>query len=173
MIKKNYNNIKKNIRKDVCIVSIKQRLLELGIELPEPPKPVGIYVPAMITNHLLYTAGTGCRIEGGKFLYQGRVGSDLTIEQGQQAARQSAINLLAILKANLGSLDRINKIVKVLGFVSSSPDFFEQPKVINGASELFEEVFEERGKHARSAIGTSVLPFNMPVEIEIIVEIKE
>lgn len=153
--------------------TIEERLMELGIELPQPNKPAGIYVPAIIVNNLLYTSGTGCKIADGKLLFQGKLGQDLTIEQGQQAARQAAINLLAVLKANLGSLDRINKFVKVLGFVSSSPDFFDQPKVMNGASQLFEEVFGERGKHARSAIGTNVLPSDMPVEIEIIVEIKE
>jgi enamine deaminase RidA (YjgF/YER057c/UK114 family) len=155
------------------MTTIDQRLIELGIELPEPPNPVGIYVPAQMTGHLLYTSGTGCRIAGGKLLYEGKVGQDLTLEQGQEAARQAAINLLSILKAKLGSLDRISQIVKLLGFVSSAPDFYEQPKVINAASDLFQEVFGERGKHARSAIGTGVLPFNMPVEIEMIVEVKE
>jgi enamine deaminase RidA (YjgF/YER057c/UK114 family) len=153
--------------------TIEERLMELGIELPQPTKPSAVYVPAIIVNNLLYTSGTGCKIADGKFLYQGKLGQDLTIEQGQQAARLAAINLLAVLKANLGSLDRINKFVKVLGFVSSSPDFFDQPKVMNGASQLFEEVFGERGKHARSAIGTNVLPSDMPVEIEIIVEIRD
>lgn len=153
-------------------MDIEQRLMELGIELPEPPKPAGIYLSAMPFNNLVYTSGTGCKMADGKLLYEGKLGQDLTIEQGQQAARQSAINLLAILQKNLGSLNRINKIVKVLGFVSSAPDFYDQPKVINGASEFFEEVFGEKGKHARSAIGTNVLPSNMPVEIEMIVEVK-
>jgi enamine deaminase RidA (YjgF/YER057c/UK114 family) len=117
--------------------TIEERLMELGIELPQPTKPSAVYVPAIIVNNLLYTSGTGCKIADGKFLYQGKLGQDLTIEQGQQAARLAAINLLAVLKANLGSLDRINKFVKVLGFVSSSPDFFDQPKVMNGASQLF------------------------------------
>lgn len=100
------------------------------------------------------------------------MGKDLTLEQGQEAARQTMINLLAVLKKHIGDLDRINRIVKVLGFVNSTPDFTDQPLVINGASELLEEVFGERGKHARSAIGTNVLPFDIPVEIEMIVEIK-
>ncbi|MHB1652599.1 MAG: RidA family protein [Desulfitobacteriaceae bacterium] len=152
---------------------IEQKLIELGIELPHPPKPVGIYLPAVTVNDLVYTSGTGCRIQGGELLYEGKLGIDLSIEQGQQAARQAAINLLAILKVHLGNLDRVKKVVKVLGFVNSTADFVEQPKVINGASELLMQVFGDRGRHARSAIGTSVLPSNMPVEIEIIVQIGD
>jgi len=151
---------------------ILDRLKELGIELPTPPKPAAIYVPAVTVRHLVYTSGNDCR-RNGKLMYEGKVGGGLTIEQGQQAARQTMINLLAVLHAHLGDLDQIERVVKVLGFVNSAPGFVEQPYVINGASSLLEEVFGEAGKHARSAIGAPELPFNTPVEIEMIVQIKE
>lgn len=150
---------------------IDKRLKELGIVLPEPPKPAAVYVSAMTFGNLVYTSGNDCRIDG-KLMFEGKLGRELTIEQGQKAARQTAINLLAVLKAHLGDLDKINKIVKLLGFVNSAPGFVEQPYVINGASQFLEAIFGERGKHARSAIGTSELPFNTPVEIEMIVEIN-
>ena len=150
---------------------VEKRLKELGIELPKPSKPTAVYVPAVTTGNLVYTSGKDCKVNG-EFLYTGKLGKDLTLEQGQEAARQTMINLLAVLKKHIGDLDRINRIVKVLGFVNSTPDFTDQPLVINGASELLEEVFGDRGKHARSAIGTNVLPFDIPVEIEMIVEIK-
>lgn len=150
---------------------IEERLKEIGIILPAAPEPAAVYVPAMTIGNLVYTSGNDCRVDG-KLLYEGKLGKDLTIEQGQEASRQTMINLLSVLKAHLGDLDRINKIVKLLAFVNSSTGFVEQPYVINGASELLEEVFGETGKHARSAIGTSELPFDTPVEIEMIVEIK-
>lgn len=150
---------------------IEQRLAELGIELPAAPKPAASYVPAMTFGDLVYTSGNDCRIKG-KLMYEGKLGKDLTIEQGQEAARQTAINLLAVLKEHLGDLDRITQVVKVLGFVNSTPGFVEQPYVINGASNFFIEVFGEKGVHARSALGTSDLPFNTPVEIEMIVKIE-
>ncbi|MEH7235852.1 RidA family protein [Bacillus sp. JJ1562] len=153
---------------------IEARLRELGIELPEAPKAAAAYVPAKTfgNGNFVYTSGNDCRVNG-KLMYEGKLGSDLTIEQGQEAARQTAINLLAVLKEHLGDLDRIKSIVKVLGFVNSAPGFVEQPYVINGASNLFEEVFGETGVHARSALGTSDLPFNTPVEIEMVVEISD
>ncbi|MGN7300358.1 RidA family protein [Ferdinandcohnia sp. SAFN-114] len=150
---------------------IEKRLLELGIELPEAPKPAAVYIPAQQTGNLVYTSGQDCRKDG-KLIYEGKVGSDLTIEQGQEAARQTMINCLAVLKSHLGNLDRVKKVVKLLGFVNSAPGFVEQPYVINGASELLEEVFGEAGKHARSAISSNELPFNTPVEIEMIVEVE-
>lgn len=149
---------------------IETRLQQMGITLPEPPKPAAVYVPAVTTGNLVYTSGNDCR-KGGKLMYEGKLGKDLTIEQGQEAAKQTTINLLAVLKAHLGNLDRIHQIVKLLGFVNSAPGFVEQPYVMNGASEFLEEVFGEKGRHARSAIGTSELPFDTPVEIELIVEI--
>lgn len=153
------------------MTKIDERLKEMGIILPNPPEPAAVYVPAMTSGNLVFTSGNDCRVNG-RFLYEGKIGKDLTIEQGQKAAKQTMINLLSVLKAHLGDLDKINKIVKLLAFVNSSPEFMEQPYVVNGASEFLEEVFGEAGKHARSAIGTSNLPFNIPVEIEMIVEIN-
>ncbi|MGG1662524.1 RidA family protein [Brevibacillus sp. NRS-1366] len=150
---------------------IEQRLQELGITLPEPPPVAAIYVPAVTVGNIVYTSGNDCRVDG-KLMFQGKLGQELTIEEGQLAARQTMINLLAVLKAHLGDLDKIERIVKLLAFVNSAPGFAEQPYVINGASALLEEVFGEQGKHARSAIGTSELPFHTPVEIEMIVQIK-
>lgn len=144
---------------------IERRLKELGITLPAAPKPAASYLPAVTIGDLVYTSGNDCRIDG-KLMYEGKLGIDLTIEQGQQAARQTAINLLSVLKEHLGDLDRITQIVKVLGFVNSAPGFDLQPFVINGASDFFEQVFGEKGRHARSALGTSELPFKTPVEIE-------
>jgi enamine deaminase RidA (YjgF/YER057c/UK114 family) len=150
---------------------IEQRLAELGIILPEPELPAAVYISAVTTGNLVYTSGNDCRVNG-KLLYQGKLGQELTIEQGKQASRQTMINLLAVLKSHLGDLDRIEKVVKLLAFVNSAPGFAEQPYVINGASELLEQVFGEKGKHARSAIGTNELPFHTPIEIEMIVELK-
>lgn len=149
---------------------IEEKLTKMGIILPEAPKPAAVYVPAMTVGNLVYTSGNDCR-ENGTLLYEGKLGKEITIEQGQEASKQTMINLLSVLKAHLGDLDRIKKVVKLLAFVNSAPGFADQPYVINGASEFLEEVFGEAGKHARSAIGTSELPFNTPVEIEMIVEI--
>lgn len=151
---------------------VEQKLLEMGIVLPPSPEPRFTYVPCKRTGNLLYLSGQDCRING-ELMYEGKVGSDLTIEQGQEAARQVIINCLAVLKGYLGDLDRVVQIVKLLGFVNSAPDFGDQPYVMNGASDLLVEVFGENGRHARSAIGTSDLPFHTPVEIEIIVEIRD
>ncbi|HEX7064280.1 MAG TPA: RidA family protein [Bacillales bacterium] len=151
---------------------IEERLKQLGIELPEPPKPAAVYIPTQQTGNLVYTSGQDCKKDG-KLIYEGKLGKELTIEQGQEAARQTAINCLSVLKAHIGDLERITKIVKVLAFVNSAPGFVEQPYVVNGASELLEEVFGEKGKHARSAISANELPFNTPVETEMIVEITE
>jgi enamine deaminase RidA (YjgF/YER057c/UK114 family) len=146
------------------------RVRELGMELPVAPTPAASYVGATRAGRLLFLSGHGSDMPGGR-QYRGRVGSDLTVEQGYQAARACAINLLATLRAELGSLNRVVRIVKVLGFVNSSTDFSDQPQVINGCSDLLVEVFGEAGRHARSAIGTSTLPLNLPVEVEMIVEV--
>jgi enamine deaminase RidA (YjgF/YER057c/UK114 family) len=146
------------------------RVRTLGIELPAQAPPVASYVAATRTGNLLFLSGKGPDTPGG-MQYRGRVGSDLTIDEGYQAARACGINLLATLKAELGSLDRVARVVKVLGFVSSSADFFSQPQVVNGCSDLFVEVFGDAGRHARSAIGTSCLPLDIPVEVEMIVEV--
>lgn len=150
---------------------IEEKLAELGIDLPEAPKPVAIYVPAKTFGNLVYVSGQDCRVDG-VLKYSGKVGSDLTIEEGYDAARQTMINALAVLKEHIGDLNRVKQIVKLLALVNSADGFVEQPIVINGASELLQEVFGERGLHARSAISSNELPFNTPVEIEMIVEIE-
>lgn len=150
---------------------IEEKLAELGIDLPEAPKPVAIYVPAKTFGNLVYVSGQDCRVDG-VLKYTGKVGSDLTIEEGYDAARQTMINALAVLKEHIGDLNRVKQIVKLLALVNSADGFMEQPIVINGASELLQEVFGEGGLHARSAISSNELPFNTPVEIEMIVEIE-
>lgn len=151
---------------------IEQRLQQLGIELPEAGEPKFSYIPSRRTGNLVYTSGMDCRING-VLMYEGKLGSDLTIEQGQEAARQVIINALAVIKHELGTLDNVSKVIKMLAFVNSAPGFADQPYVINGASDLLIEVFGDAGRHARSAIGTSDLPFHTPVEIELIVEVKD
>jgi enamine deaminase RidA (YjgF/YER057c/UK114 family) len=151
---------------------IEHRLQELGITLSPTPAPRFSYIPCNQTGNLIYLSGQDCRLNG-KLLYEGKLGSDLTIEQGQEAARQTIINCLSVMKGYLGDLDRVVKIVKILGFINSAPSFADQPYVMNGASDLLIAVFGENGKHARSAIGTSELPFHTPVEIEIIAEIRD
>jgi enamine deaminase RidA (YjgF/YER057c/UK114 family) len=151
---------------------IEQHLQELGIMLPASPEPRFTYIPCNQTGNLIYLSGQDCRING-ELMYEGKLGREVTIEQGQAAARQTIINCLAVMKGYLGDLDRVVKIVKMLGFVNSAPGFGDQPYVINGASDLLVAVFGEKGKHARSAIGTSDLPFHTPVEIELIVEVRD
>lgn len=151
--------------------SVDMRLQELGIVLPEASSPIANYVNAVQTGNLIFLAGKGPTFDDGSMI-QGKVGVDLTIEQGYEAARLTAINQLAVLKAELGSLDRVKRVVKVLGMVNASPEFTDHPKVINGFSDLMVEVFKEKGKHARAAVGMGSLPGNIPVEIEMIVEIE-
>jgi enamine deaminase RidA (YjgF/YER057c/UK114 family) len=151
--------------------SPEERLKELGIELPKPPKPLAAYVPAVRAGDLVFISGQA-PMRDGKPVYTGRVGADLTLEEGYEAARLVMINALAVLKEEIGSLDNVERIVKVLGWVNSAPDFTQQPQVINGASELLEQVFGERGRHARSAVSAHTLPFNIAVEIEMIVQVK-
>lgn len=150
---------------------IEKRLNEIGIILPEAPKPVAAYIPAVTAvEKLVFLSGQDCRVNG-VLLYEGKVGTALTMEQGQQAARQCMINLLAVLKAQIGDLDRVKRVVKLLGFVNSADGFNKQPFVMNGASELLIEVFGDAGRHARSALAANELPFDTPVEIEMIVEL--
>ncbi|MEC7870495.1 MAG: RidA family protein [Chloroflexota bacterium] len=152
-------------------MSIDNKLKELGITLKSPPSPVANYIPVQQTGNLIYLSGQGPRNENGEFI-TGKVGSDITAEEAYDLARNTAINLLSAMNAYLGSLDRVSKIVKVLGMVNAEPDFKDHPIVINGCSDLFVEVFGEKGRHARSAVGMGSLPNNMAVEIEIIVEIE-
>ncbi|MDQ0220757.1 RidA family protein [Peribacillus cavernae] len=150
---------------------IEKRLKEIGLVLPSAPSPMANYVACLQVNNVVYTSGSTCFMDG-KPLYTGRLGTDLTTDQGYEAAKITVLNLISIIKAEIGDLDRIEQIIKVLGLVSSAQDFYEQAQVINGASDLLVDVFGERGKHTRSALGTSVLPFNFPVEIEMIVQLK-
>jgi len=150
---------------------IEKRLDALNIILPSPPKPVGSYVPVLITGKLAFVSGQ-IPIKDGKVIYAGKVSTDLSVEDAQKAARLCVINALAQLKAELGNLDRISKIVKVSGFVNSPPEFTDQPKVINGASDLLFEIFGQKGQHARIAVGVSSLPLNSAVEIDLIAEIN-
>jgi enamine deaminase RidA (YjgF/YER057c/UK114 family) len=139
--------------------------------LPSPPKPVANYVSVVEVGHLIFTSGAG-PLKDGRPVMQGRVGEQLTLEDGYEAAKLVMLNLLSALQAHLGTLNRIERIVKLLGFIASAPDFTRQPEVLNGASDLLVAIFGARGRHARSAIGTSVLPFGIPVEVEMIVEVR-
>lgn len=158
-------------REGILMGAIDQRLQELGIVLEKVPVPVAEYVPAKTVGNLVYTSGCDCRVQG-VLKYKGKVGSDLTVEEGSDAARQVMINSLAVLKEHLGDLDRVKQVVKMLAFVNSADGFAEQPYVVNGASKLLVDVFGEKGRHARSAISSNELPFHTPVEIELIVEIE-
>lgn len=146
------------------------RLAAMGIDLPEPSSPVANYVSVVQTGNLLFLSGTGPKQTDGTYI-QGKVGEDLSLEEGYQAARLTGINHLALLKNELGDLSRVKRIVKVLGMVNCTPEFQDQPKVINGFSDLMVEVFQEKGKHARSAVGMNSLPMGIAVEVEMIVEI--
>lgn len=145
------------------------RLSELGIELPPVVKPLAAYVPAVRTGTLVYTAGQ-LPMVAGQLTVTGKVGGEVTPEVGKKLARVCALNALAAVDSLIG-IDSVTRVVKVVGFVASAPGFHGQPAVINGASELFGEVFGEAGAHARSAVGVSELPLNAPVEVELIVEV--
>ncbi|MEO3388138.1 RidA family protein [Mesorhizobium sp. CAU 1741] len=147
-----------------------QRLRELGIELPTVSAPLAAYVPTKRTGNLLYIAGQGPIVDG-RVVMHGKLGRDLDVRQGLEAARLSAINALAAMASAVGDLDGIVQIVKLNGYVNCVDEFEDQHLVINGASELLVEVLGERGRHARAAVGTNALPLNMPVEIELIVEV--
>ena len=149
-------------------MKIEQRLAELGIELPPVPAPAASYVNCVRTGNLIFVSGTVARTADGE-IPKGKVGADVSTEEAAQHARLAGINILAILKEELGDLDRVRRIVKLLGMVNATPDFLEQSYVINGCSDLFVEVFGEG--HARSAVGMGSLPFGITVEIEAIVEV--
>lgn len=149
-----------------------QRLKELGIELTQPTSPMANYVNAVRTGNLLFLAGKGPGLPG-KPLPTGKVGRDFTVEQAYVHARETGLSLIAVMKAELGDLDRVKRVVKVLGMVNATPEFGRQPEVINGCSDLLVEVFGDRGRHARSAVGVGSLPRGIPVEIEVIVEVED
>jgi len=152
-------------------VDFDKKFKDLGIELPPASKPLGNYVKAVRTGNLLFLAGTGPTKADGTTI-AGKVGKDLTVEQGYEAARVTGLAILATLKNELGDLNKVKRIVKVLGMVNCGSDFTDQPKVINGFSDLMVSVFGDKGKHARSAVGMNSLPSNIAVEIEIVVEIE-
>ena len=153
-------------------MQIEARLKEMGIDLPPAVTPVANYVPAVRTGNLVFLSGHGPFNKDGS-LITGKVGADLTVDQGYGAARRVAIGLMGSLKAEIGDLDKVERIVKLLGLVNCTPEFADQPKVINGASDLLVEVFGDQGKHARSAVGTNALPLNIAVEIEMIAAVKD
>jgi enamine deaminase RidA (YjgF/YER057c/UK114 family) len=152
-------------------MSIDQRLDELGINLPQPAAPVASYVPAVEQGGLLHISGQISFSEDGNLIV-GRLGEDVNLERGMEAARRCGVMLLAQMRAALGSLDRVERIVKLGVFVNSAPSFTDQPKVANGASELMQEVFGEAGRHARSAVGVAVLPLGVAVEVDAIVAVR-
>lgn len=152
-------------------VDYDKKLKDLGITLPEPTKPMANYVKAVRSGNLIFLAGHGPTKPDGSNI-TGKVGRDLTIEQGYEAAKLTAINLVSTLKAELGDLNKVKRVVKVLGMVNCHSDFTDQPKVINGCSDFLVAVFGDKGKHARSAVGMNSLPSNIAVEIEIVVEVE-
>jgi enamine deaminase RidA (YjgF/YER057c/UK114 family) len=153
-------------------MSIEKKLNDMGIELPESPKPVGSYVPVQIIGNLAFTSGQTARINGVR-RYLGKIGTDVTVEEGFLSARDACLNCLASLKREVGSLDKIKRIIKVVGFVNGAPGFNQQPAIINGASDLLLSLYGSNGPHARSAVGVADLPFDASVELEMIVEIGQ
>jgi enamine deaminase RidA (YjgF/YER057c/UK114 family) len=152
------------------VTTPEERLAELGLTVPEVPKPVAAYIPAVRTGSLVYTSGQ-LPMREGQLLHTGKVGGEVTPEEAAECARQCALNAIAAVRAEVGDLSAVKRVVKAVAFVASTPDFTGQPGVANGASELFGEVFGDRGKHARSAVGVPVLPLDAPVEVELIVEV--
>jgi enamine deaminase RidA (YjgF/YER057c/UK114 family) len=152
-------------------MTIDNKLKELGISLAETPKPLGSYVPCVQTGNLIFLSGM-LPFRNGKLTRTGRVGETVSLDEAREDARQTVINAVSVLKGHLGDLDRISRCVKVNGFVASSADFYDQPKVLNGASELLFAIFGEAGTHARAAVGVYTLPLNSPVEVDFIFEVK-
>ena len=151
-------------------MSTEQRLQELGLELPAPPKPVANYVPAVQVGDLLFLSGV-LPSRDGQLIMTGKLGQGITIEQGVEAARVAVLNGLSIVKQEIGSLDRVKRIVKVVGYIASAPGFTDHPQVLNGASDLLVSLFGDAGRHARVAVGAAELPRHAPVEIDMIVQI--
>ncbi len=151
---------------------VEEKIKDLGFELPEAPKPIAAYVPALKVDNLVFTAGQIPSVKG-ELRYKDKLGKDLTIEEGKKAAEICALNCLAAIKGIIKDLDKIEQVVKITAFVNSGEGFSNQPQVANGASELLEKIFGEKGKHVRSAVGVNELPLDAAVEIEMIVKIKE
>jgi enamine deaminase RidA (YjgF/YER057c/UK114 family) len=152
------------------LATVEQRLTELGYTLPASSKPLAAYIPAVQTGNLVFTSGQLPMVEG-HLVQSGKVGSEVTAERAKELATICALNALAAIKMATGDLDKVKRVVKVVGFVASAPDFTGQPGVVNGASEFLGEVFQDAGIHARSAVGVAVLPLDAPVEIELVVEV--
>ena len=151
-------------------MSYEARLQSLGLELPPPPKPVASYIPAVRSGHLLFLSGV-LPFQNGQLTCTGKVGRELTTEQGSAASRTAVLNALAVARQELGTLDRIKKVVRMVGHVASAEGFGNQPAVINGASDLLVQIFDNAGRHARVAVGVAELPLNAPVELELIFEV--
>lgn len=151
---------------------IADRIKELGITLPESPSPVANYIPVVKTGNLIYLSGVGPADKPDGTSYTGKLGKDLSIDQGYDAARLTGVNIISRLNGFLDDLDQVKQIVKVLSMVNATPDFLDPPAVTNGCSDLLVEVFGDKGRHARSAIGVATLPGGMPIEIELIAEIE-
>lgn len=150
---------------------VEEKLQELGIVVPPCPTPVAAYVPAAQAGQFIFASGQTPIVDG-ELLYKGKLGKDISVEEGYEASKLAAIRVIAELKSIVGDLDRIERIVKVTGYVNSAPDFGDQPKVVNGASELFRAVFGEKGEHARVAFGAGALPDNAAVEIDVVAYVK-
>jgi enamine deaminase RidA (YjgF/YER057c/UK114 family) len=150
---------------------VEQKIAELGLSLPESSKPLAAYIPAVQTGNLVFTSGQ-LPMRDGQLLRTGKVGKEVSPEDAKALAETCALNALAAIKTAIGDLDKIQRVVKVVGFVASAPDFTGQPSVVNGASEFLGRVFGDNGIHARSAVGVAVLPLDAPVEVELIVEIS-
>ena len=151
---------------------VEDRLAQLGYSLPQPPEPAGNYLPANRSGNLVWLAGVGSRLADGTRI-TGKLGADLSVTEGYQAARLCALNLLARMKAELGDLDQVTRVLKVVGFVNSAPDFGGQAQVVDGASDLFVELFGDAGRHSRSAPGMAALPGNIAVIVECVIEARE
>ena len=152
-------------------MSVEQKLIQFGITLPAPPKPVATYVPAVQVGDLLFLSGV-IPFLNGKLTVEGKLGRDLTVEQGYEAARIALLNALAIVRSEIGTLDRVRKVVRLVGHVASAEGFVQQPAVVNGASDLLVRIFDDAGRHARVAIGAAELPLNSPIELELILQIS-
>jgi enamine deaminase RidA (YjgF/YER057c/UK114 family) len=151
---------------------VESKLASMGYQLPTPPAPVGNYLPVTRSGNLMWMAGVGSRMADGASI-TGKLGDDLTVDQGYEAARWAALNLLARMKAELGDLDKVSRILKVVGMVNSAPNFVDQPRVVDGASDLFVAVFGDQGRHSRSAPGMGALPGNTAVIVDCVIEVRD
>ena len=152
--------------------SFEAQVTALGLVLPAPPKPVATYIPVVQTGNLLFLSGM-IPLQGGTLIMAGKLGKDISVEQGYEAAKICVLNALAVIRQHLGTLDRVKQIVKLVGYVASAEGFVQQPAVINGASDLLVKIFGDAGRHARVAVGAAALPLNAPVEIELIVQVLD